>query len=236
MSSRELRGLEPVNIAESRLCPKKQSTIMAQLPKILEETHSYSSVMQMASGDSYTLSVEELHAELKHLRGMVCTKTDEITELKVTADMVMNALAEVKVQMETTTQRAVQSQGCYTGSATRARGGEEASSERISTLEIKLEEQQRLNERKQMRTLQEHQAMLEMMKSERNRDVERMEAWLEDVQKSHRLETAQLMEKISMLRGNTQLVSFLHESLTLRLSPCKVQWLLQAATLQQVSL
>ena len=49
-----------------------------------------------------------------------------------------------------------------------------------------------------MRTLQEHQAMLEMVKSERNRDVERMEAWMEDVQKSHRLETAQLMEKISM--------------------------------------
>ena len=97
---------------------------MAQLPEILEETHLYSSVMQMASGDSYTLSVEELRAELKHLRGMVHTKTDEVTELKVTADTAMNALAEVKVQMETTTQRAVRSQGCYTGSATRARGGE----------------------------------------------------------------------------------------------------------------
>lgn len=34
------------------------------------------------------------------LHGVVHTKTNEITELKVTADTVLNALTEVKVQME----------------------------------------------------------------------------------------------------------------------------------------
>ena len=67
MSSRELRGLEPVNIAESRLCLKEQSTITAQLSEILEETHLYSGVMQMASGDSDLPLVEELRAELERL-------------------------------------------------------------------------------------------------------------------------------------------------------------------------
>ena len=94
-------------------------------------------------------------------------------------------MAEVKVQIETMTltlQEELRGAKDATWVAQQELEAErEASSERISTLEIELKEQQRLNEWERMQTLQEHQAMLEMVRSEQIGDVEQMKAWLEDV-------------------------------------------------------
>lgn len=205
MSLRELKGLETVNIAESRLRPKKQHSSSLQLAKYTcsEESHSYPSVTQMSSGDSDGQSVEGLQAELERLRGELSKKDAELEELKATADTAMNGLAEAKVQTETTTmllrEELREAKEATVIAQRQLESEREVSSERITTLESELGELQRNSELDRLQTLREHQSRLDMVMNERNRDVGRMENWLDDLRKSHQRETAQLLEKITIL-------------------------------------
>ena len=159
--------------------------------------------MQMASGDSDLLLVEELRAELERLPPWRGAHEDQRNHWTQGDGWHSVECSDWGQGTDGTTTLTLQEELQGAKDATQAAQEElemkrKASPERISTLEIKLMEQQRLNEWEWMQTLQEHQAMLEMVRSEWNRHMEWMEAWLEDVQKIHRLETAQLMEKISM--------------------------------------
>ena len=171
----------------------------------------------MASGESDGLSVEGLQAELERLRGELHRKDEELAELKVTADTAMNGLAEVKVQSETTAmvlreelREAKEATEVSQEELREAREATEVSQEeleverqnssgRIADLESELAQLQRSSELEQLQTLQEHQSRLDVIMMERNRDVGRMEVWLEDLRKSHQLETAQLTERIYVL-------------------------------------
>ena len=200
MSRRELKGLDTNALIGSRL----RSEHSRDRVEPTQETVP-SGVMPESEEDRLTL--EELQAELKRVRGELESKNDELAELKTVADTAKTELAEAKVQKESTLLAMQGKLDVARAAADEAREElemlRESSTNRIESLESDLEGLQTHNELQRLRAIEslreEHQSRLEMEREARSKDTERMETWISDLRRSHKLETTRLMEKISML-------------------------------------
>ena len=181
MSTRGLRGLETANIVNSRLRSEKPQ--------------------------SPGRTMEGLQDELARVRDELQAKNEELGELKTAADVARTELAETTVRNEAALlamQEELREAKLIASDAQRELGIlEETSTKRIERLESELgllrtqAELERLRAMENLRV--EHQDRLEREREARNRDTERMESWIEDLRRSHKMEVARLLERISVL-------------------------------------
>ena len=179
-----------------------QSEVRALQPGPLPELGLRSGSKRKPTGSnmsgSKSVAAETLRTELEHLRAQLENKDKELSELKSSAESVQSELAEAKRLADEKLQETERELSMVTETAESVQADLVKERLTASQLQMELEHARVQGELSTLRAVEQLRVELQR---KREKEEERLEAWIADLKTIHAAEKSHLLEKISQLES-----------------------------------